>query len=458
MKKVLFSLIGKTDPVSNYFDGSMLHICRYKRPDIVYLYISGEFLKYHRQDDRYRKTLMLLSEHIGQSFEIHIIERPELRDVHLFDTFYDEFEKELRNIFESHGNEIDLMINLSQGTPAMKSALQVVAAMANQTIHLIQVSSPEHGSNIHYDLPQEYSIQDYWEVDQDNGLQEEWKSAGKTERERLRNPDRTLLAKNISFHMHIQKEIIIQLIENYDYAAALLIAENIKNSLPREAFTLLKAAEYRISLKQQKYEPLVTDLGYNRLVSYTGKAGAIYEYALWLSIKQKRGDYTDFIRGMTPLLFALCKECLRIKMDIDIENYCTKDHGVLYLVKEKLDSDVKGRKLIRAIEESSQKIYSGKEFLASWQMVPVIQERLANHGIADDFRLLRDIEKLIRNEAAHSIFAVSDDDIKKLSGYSSLDIMDIFKRIIRFLGYSVEDEKWNSYDHLNNEIKQRLKL
>ena len=42
-KKILFSPVGGTDPVSenNYRDGSMLHICRHYKPDKVILYLSN---------------------------------------------------------------------------------------------------------------------------------------------------------------------------------------------------------------------------------------------------------------------------------------------------------------------------------------------------------------------------------------------------------------------------------
>ena len=44
---ILFTAIGMTDPISNYRDGSMLHICRYNEIDNVYLYISAEVYAYH---------------------------------------------------------------------------------------------------------------------------------------------------------------------------------------------------------------------------------------------------------------------------------------------------------------------------------------------------------------------------------------------------------------------------
>ena len=61
MKKILFSPIGGTDPISNFRDGAMLHICRIYKPDIVYLYLSKEMCEFQEKDDRYRYCLEQLA-------------------------------------------------------------------------------------------------------------------------------------------------------------------------------------------------------------------------------------------------------------------------------------------------------------------------------------------------------------------------------------------------------------
>ena len=87
MNRILFSPLGKTDPISNMRDGSMLHICRIYKPNIVYLYMSSEILQDHNKDDRYVYCLRKLEEKLNHRFEIEIIERPELTDVHKLDDF-----------------------------------------------------------------------------------------------------------------------------------------------------------------------------------------------------------------------------------------------------------------------------------------------------------------------------------------------------------------------------------
>ena len=53
-RKYLFSPIGNTDPIKYLYDGSMIHICRYYQPDVVYLYLSKEMMENHKKDKSIR--------------------------------------------------------------------------------------------------------------------------------------------------------------------------------------------------------------------------------------------------------------------------------------------------------------------------------------------------------------------------------------------------------------------
>ena len=52
-KKILFTPIGNTDPIKYLHDGSMLHISRHYKPDVIYLYFTKEMAENHRKDNRY---------------------------------------------------------------------------------------------------------------------------------------------------------------------------------------------------------------------------------------------------------------------------------------------------------------------------------------------------------------------------------------------------------------------
>ena len=107
----LFSPIGNTDPVKYFYDGSMLHICRYYKPDVVYLYLSKEMMEYHRTDNRYVRSIELLGKKLNHIFEVHIIENDQMVNVQQYDVFYKEFRSIISDIEREKGEDDRLLVN-----------------------------------------------------------------------------------------------------------------------------------------------------------------------------------------------------------------------------------------------------------------------------------------------------------------------------------------------------------
>lgn len=62
------------------------------------------------------------------------------------------------------------------------------------------------------------------------------------------------------------------------------------------------------------------------------------------------------------------------------------------------------------------------------------------------------VEENIRNLAAHEIISVTDDTIKKKTGFTSKAIMDKIKQCFQHSGITIKKEYWNSYDDMNTII------
>lgn len=381
-----------------------------------------------------------------------------MKDAHIFDNFYNDFERILRDIYRKNGKDIELIINLSQGTPAMKSALHIVGAMANSNIRLVQVSDPTPKSQRE---PAPFDVQEEWKNDLDNLLQEEWDTSN--EKEKLNNPNRTLEIQNKAFYNRIQRENITKLIQSYDYEAAFLIAKDIESGIPTKAFSLLKAAQYRICLKQKLCLQILREIECSDLMPYTGQKGDIYEYALWLSIKQMRNDYTDFFRGMTPLLYAISKYYVETNLKVPIEDYCRKNteenHG-LHLNIAKLKQTEEGKKILNDMNQFSDNSYALHEskYLSTDFLISIIQARNEKKQDTKDFQMLRNIEKCIRNRIAHQIYASDNEDIKRETGYNTKEIMDVFKRLLHSIGFTINENTWNLYNKMNEQIVNLLKI
>lgn len=160
MAKILFSPIGGSDPIRNYHDGSMLHICRNYLPDRVVLYLSGEMYQHHVQDNRYVYCLEELGKKMSHPFEIEVIVRDELTEVQDYEYFYTEFTKCINDIVAQMDEGDELLLNVSSGTPAMKNALIILATLAEFSFQPIQVSTPLKRSNYMDENTKNYEVQE----------------------------------------------------------------------------------------------------------------------------------------------------------------------------------------------------------------------------------------------------------------------------------------------------------
>lgn len=160
MRYVLFSPVGGTDPIANERDGSMLHICRKYHPECVVLYLSKEMVQRHDRDDRYCDSLRRLAARENFSPEIIVKERTELAEVQIYDFFFQEFHPML---LELHRNfpEHRLILNVSSGTPAMKSALYLLAAFLPFPVLPVQTATPVRAQNPRLEPHLDYDVELY---------------------------------------------------------------------------------------------------------------------------------------------------------------------------------------------------------------------------------------------------------------------------------------------------------
>lgn len=71
-RKILFSPVGGTDPIKYFKDGLMLHICRHYQPDVVYLYLSHEWIK--RETGKTVQEIMLVIKYLVKESGINVKE------------------------------------------------------------------------------------------------------------------------------------------------------------------------------------------------------------------------------------------------------------------------------------------------------------------------------------------------------------------------------------------------
>ncbi len=440
MAKILFSPIGGSDPIRNYHDGSMLHICRNYLPDRVVLYLSGEMYQHHVQDNRYVYCLEELGKKMSHPFEIEVIARDELTEVQDYEYFYTEFTKCINDIVAQMDEGDELLLNVSSGTPAMKNALIILATLAEFSFQPIQVSTPLKRSNYMDENTKKYEVQEQWEFDEDNESQE-----GDTSRcEEIKSLNLVKLLKVNLLEKHLQA---------YDYTAALEIARDLKNHISVKATAMIEQANERNQLNTKRVNELAKKIDYQPMPVKNQENCDLLEYVLLLQMKVRRKEYADFIRAITPVVFELFYRVLKRQCHIDIKDYCDEKKSGLRWNLEKIKQTEVGDIL--------QKEYAATGFrggpVYSSQLKPLILHYSGSEKVNTLVTDLRHAEEKARNKAAHTIVSITNEKIVKWTDYTAEELLVKIQQLTLFVVPGQDGSIWDSYDRMNEAIMKEIR-
>lgn len=440
MAKILFSPIGGSDPIRNYHDGSMLHICRNYLPDRVVLYLSGEMYQHHVQDNRYVYCLEELGKKMSHPFEIEAIVRDELTEVQDYEYFYTEFTKCINDIVAQMDEGDELLLNVSSGTPAMKNALIILATLAEFSFQPIQVSTPLKRSNYMDENTKKYEVQEQWEFDEDNEPQE-----GDTSRcEEIKSLNLVKLLKVNLLEKHLQA---------YDYTAALEIARDLKNHISVKATAMIEQANERNQLNTKRVNELAKKIDYQPMPVKNQENCDLLEYVLLLQMKVRRKEYADFIRAITPVVFELFYRVLKRQCHIDIKDYCDEKKSGLRWNLEKIKQTEVGDIL--------QKEYAATGFrggpVYSSQLKPLILHYSVSEKVNSLVTDLRHAEEKARNKAAHTIVSITNEKIVKWTDYTAEELLVKIQQLTLFVVPGQDGSIWDSYDRMNEAVMKEIR-
>ena len=468
-KKVLFSPIGGNDPISqkNCFDGSMLHICRHYRPDIVYLYLSADMLTTEDKDHRYTESLKLLSTKLNQPIEVKLITRPELTDPHDFNYFFEDFRNEIKAIVSSLDEDDKLLINISSGTPGMKSALNVMSTLGEFRCTCIQIPNPE----IKRTYNENYDLNSLWELDPDN------EDTAKNRSTVVKCPNLLLLKG---------EQTIKSFLRQYDYHAAYSLAKDLEKTHSKEAVAryidYLEFAKERSAFKNvSSLEHKLMDV--SELLPISGLNRAVFEYALLCDLKWKRGELSDFVRSLSPLIqelflrvvdeniYPVSLKLIKDKNElvpsrkksnkkdrIEGDSHEVWDFATMEILAE---HDETVRSILNVFKKYFKRSFYSEDrytYVSSESLYRIIDELDKNKELRNDVYTLRnDVESSVRNLLAHKIVYIDEDWIKRSTGNLNEEkIMKLIKKVFRYTDVNVKDEYWDSYDRMNDFIIAKI--
>lgn len=449
--KILFSPVGMTDPVSEERDsvtkelvavheGALLQICRHERPDKIYLYFSKEACELEQQDHRYLGGMELLGQTLGTQFDIQVIERPELTEVHLFDGFLQDFRVILTKIRDENP-DAEILVNVSSGTPAMKSTLQILASASELNLKPLQVETWSYRPN----HPRECNITQEWKINADLSPTA---------------PKRVKESANTNLLYEFNRRILMKLIDTYDYHAAKTVALQLRGLIPPKFMELLDAAIFRSDAKFKDAQQKFRACGNENLMP---SAVQTAEYFLLLDIYVKKEKYTDFLRAMTPFLLEILLAAVRTQFQMDMTRFMKPNSRTW----DDRNQDLQN--MIDLFDESSAyhaypRPYKAKQirgFVTSADLSNIIENK-ANPAqqrqlVSDTLKLRQDVEEKIRNLAAHTMNGVSALDIQRACSLGPMQLITLMKKYVRnYTDIPLTDEFLQSYQVMNDKLKSYL--
>lgn len=465
-KIILFSPVGGTDPIEqcNYCDGSMLHICRMRRVDEVYLFLSAEMAELQEKDQRFTRSLELLGKKQQREIKIHLIKNQNLISPHKFDQFYDVFSKHVKEISQSMGADDTLLFNVSSGTPAMKSAPLVLTSLGEIFCFCVQVATPtkKMGNHIH---EEKFDLDTLWELDPDN------KNNAEDRTEDISCPSLSLIK---------DRQRIINFVQKHEYAFAYSLAQELPQSYTKGFIKYLEFAKERSLFNLHRAEVLEKELGLDCFPVRNAEYRDIVEYALICDLKLRRHELADFLRALTPLLqelfFKIIERQLHLSMNPvkDIAYVKYDDEKKLVWNKENLLNHRKWNNevdlyLCKSLEKRARNKYTNEfkmpDLVKNKHLAKIIMsfsEDKKLDKLKDLVKVLREtVEEKLRNQVAHKIVQITDMLILRVTnGKSAQDIMVMLKELFEFTSLKDSekkfDEYWSSYDKMNEIVISKI--
>lgn len=440
MKKILFSPIGTTDPIRDCNDGACLHIIRHYHPDKVVLFFTKEMEE--REAANHCYTLAI--KHIAPDCEITCINSG-IKDAHIYDRFIEIIPREINNL-KSDENEI--ILNLSSGTPQIKTMMAIMAVQ--EDLRAVQVASPQKASNSN-SHPVQYG--DDVEAMIENNLDDE------------PNAENRCTEPPIQVIRYFgERQQILSLVKSYEYNAAYMLAKHSAH-MPDEAKKLLKFLALRSQLRLAEAKKVFTAIDGIRLFPFDTKNNRgnsslenIMEYLLLLLIDQKKGRLNDMlVKGNNVLIEILS---LYVKRFLSLEKCIENKKLSRSRLKEYNMSGV-----LEKLDEAWSDCGGYKDAEWSVKNLAAICTYMVEQGIDTDnctriAELLQKIDKeqlmRARNTSAHTIINISENDFSNKFRISSWEFINILVKVAAVVIDNKVLKFVTMYDSLNTCLEQKL--
>lgn len=449
---ILVSVVGRTDPIRGQHDGPILHIVRHYRPEAAILLLSEEMEKSENEYHHNEEAIHMLD----QECRVQTIPTG-IRDAHSYDAFSVKLLAICKDVRKRYPDKT-ILLNITSGTPQMETALCMIAIADPVHYRAIQVVSPEKASNstpmFH---PRNDLIEEWFETDVDN---EEG------------SPCRCQVPELLNFKRPIVQFQIQCMTEHYDYSGALLLYEENRENFSQETGLLLEHAKKRLNLEHKEAEQAAGKLGLKGELYPVPRSdiGQLMDFYNSMRIKQMRGELNDFSMRLEIMILYLGKYLMEKCMRVSLEDLTTgrglKHSQILYLSKEKCVEKIPGIEAYLDEQFSDKK--SGRfewgnpvNALSIVHMARYLSRQPGNEkfaNAAEEMVKWVNLSVQVRNPAAHTIVAITDDLIREsYDGKDSGALVKSMKTVLKqAFGGEAKDEAFGIYETINRMVKEAM--
>ena len=384
--KVLISAVGNTDPIRNFHDGGLVHIARKYRPDKIIIVFSEELIR--KKDDIEKVIRSIDSEYLPEI----VYHEPIIlnNEVHIFDTMFDQFDDIIR---EYYTKDDEFILNLSSGTPQIKSALFVLNRLSEINVKAVQVPSPEKKSNagVRHDDSEDVDVL----IDTNLDNKQDY-------------VDRTIEDTSDKFKQGLIKKTLRDFIKKYDYKASLEIA----NQLPD--FPGLKDCRKKLqdivdSLDRQDVPQLL------QKKKWSEEQKKVLNAYLTIDLQKERGNFSEGLIRIKNLTEFILEDYIGNRYPEFLDNYVNE----------------------------SEKYYLG---IQDYNKILQIKDRTLYDKIKPILRINK-----TRNTVAHRLDSIKAEDLKQLG-----PVLKTLKGLVK-KQYQFTEKDFDFYKDLNKELLELLK-
>ena len=448
MKRILFSPLGDTDPIRDCHDGACLHILRHYQPERVVLFYTKDMENKERRDHRYTRAIHKLSPNCA-------IE--EIFSGIVAAYLYEEFSKILPEAVQSVRDrypEHEILINLSSGTPQMKTVLAMLAA-DTERCRGIQVPSHSGESNrknkpasddVDVDILLEVN------VDDEEGA-----------KNRCEEPPLSV------FRYHAEKNRIISLIHAYEYNAALTLARN-SSLVPADAKQLLKHAAARTDLLPDKARKILAEYNGQKLFLFTGEEELLIEYFLIMQIDQENDHLSNFMLRISPFLDKFLFDYVQKNVKGGRQHPQNIRNLSKYIARKggyRLERERIKQAAPKWLERLDREYGGYKDSDLSFTLLIHYCDYMQEEGLTKDTKLhddmMAELGKLgnvrsLRNNVAHQITNVTRESFQKVIQMTPPALMVIFTQMLTLVYGGKVKEALTTYRRINEWLEEALEI